>query len=155
MKICVCSDSHGATGQIQKMLTIEKPDILIFLGDGWHDIKRGNLDIDVTFFAVRGNCYIACLAPEKQELFFFGEKLYICHGHKLGVKNGPSLLAKEAILHNATVAIHGHTHIQNARIIDGILILCPGSIGYGSGEYMLLNQNADSFSYTMKSLNSL
>ncbi len=136
MKICVCSDSHGNSQGIKRMLLLEKPDGLIFCGDGLDDIK--GIKVPDIFCAVRGNCDFFCKAPDIVDTVLAGVHIIASHGHRYAVKNTKDIYLSEAFAREAKVAVFGHTHAQVAEYHAGVLLLNPGTMSRYNEYYALL-----------------
>lgn len=143
MKILVFSDSHGMVQYMCDAVEKEQPDYIIHLGD--HDADADELSgfyPTVPLAAVSGNCDRYSNKPETTVATYGGLRLFICHGHSLGVKQGllrAVYTAKEA---NARVLLFGHTHIPYRDKADGLTILNPGACGdkncFGKPTYGVL-----------------
>jgi putative phosphoesterase len=131
MKICVCSDTHGDSSGIAEMAAKERPEAILFLGDGLRDLERVTLPPATAVFAVRGNCDFASSAPEERLATLGGVGFYLTHGHLQDVKQGLAGL-RRAAPPEAAVVCYGHTHRADVRAEDGRIYLCPGSLGRGS-----------------------
>lgn len=132
MRAIVFSDSHGTMSLMETAIESEKPDYLIFLGDGESDFDyiRDYAAPGKIYLQVGGNC------DHEEHLLSFtevicGKRFYITHGHKEKVKGGLYELYARAALEKADVALYGHTHVQNKEEINGIIMLNPGSIRDG------------------------
>ncbi len=145
MKYMVASDIHGSAYYCKKMLEaleMECADRLILLGDLLYHGPRNNLPKDYApkqvipmlnalkekIFAVRGNCdtevdQMVLDFPIMADYAVFevnGRLMYCSHGHVFCEKNLPPLKKGDIFL-------HGHTHVLQAREVEGITILNPGS----------------------------
>ena len=131
-KIVVVSDSHGSKSELEEMLSIENPNMLVFLGDGLRDLEN----IHIPTKAVSGNCDLFSFEPIVDIFNINNKKCLITHGQKYFVKNGLYALIKEAKELNVNIAMFGHTHSVYNEIIDDILFLNPGS--FKNGSYIVL-----------------
>lgn len=136
MKICVCSDSHGNIEGIRRMLETEKPDGLLFCGDGIADFSTLELPEKTMF--VSGNCDAFCDEPIFREFVWDNVRIIMAHGHRYSVKRTEDIYLSEALAHEANVAVYGHTHIQKASYSCGVLMLNPGTLSRNNGYYALL-----------------
>ena len=141
MKVCVCSDSHGNSGVILKMLELESPDALLFAGDGVRDLQ--DISREIPCYAVKGNCDYSNDFPEQINVTLDGRRILLCHGHTFYAKRGISLMHSEAYKQGMDIVVYGHTHICKAEWLDGILFLNPGSIGKGVHTYAIWNTEED------------
>ena len=89
MLIAVISDSHGNRISIDKVKKrISSADVLLFLGDGEGDLREITEEFKGEVYAVRGNCDMRGLYPEERLIELQGKKIFMCHGHRYGVKYG-------------------------------------------------------------------
>ena len=57
MNVLICSDSHTRLDLFQKIMELEKPELVIFAGDHSTDaIDMSYVYKDIPFIIVRGNC---------------------------------------------------------------------------------------------------
>ena len=126
MKILVMSDSHGILSYMQTAVKNENPDIAIHLGDCVSDAERlGNMFPDLRLFSIKGNNdWIGSV--DSVFATDFG-KIYMCHGHVLGVKSGVSNLVYTAKSKGCSIALYGHTHRPHLEVIDGVTVVNPGA----------------------------
>lgn len=151
MKLLVVSDSHGRVQNILSAIEKETPDKIIFAGDGLRDFEKieegGFLTFPNTFEAVSGvdekvikvagNCdYFNVDAPLTVIKDFDGVKTFLTHGHLFKAKFGIGGICKEAKLSNCKLAIFGHTHSKFLEVVDGIMLVNPGSIA--NGKYAII-----------------
>ena len=52
----------------------------------------------------------------------------MAHGHMFDVKNSYSMILEKAKTEHADVCLFGHTHRQDLRIVDGMLVINPGAV---------------------------
>lgn len=140
----VFSDSHGNYSKMKAAAELH-PDakMIIFLGDGLRDadmlFERFS---SIPHAAVKGNCdfsftYGAETYLDEQTIDVDGVRIFLCHGHKYGVKSSPTNLWYRAREKEVNAALFGHTHDPYDRYVEGIHLFNPGSIGQGS--YGLIN----------------
>ncbi|MEE1030536.1 MAG: phosphodiesterase [Ruminococcus sp.] len=145
MKYMIASDIHGSAYYCRKVLQAleeEGADRLILLGDLLYHGPRNDLPLEYApkqvipmlngikekLLAVRGNCDTEVdqmvlefpIMADYAVLEHKGKLIYCTHGHVYNEKNQPPLKQGDAIL-------HGHTHVLQAKEVDGIKILNPGS----------------------------
>ena len=134
--IAVISDSHNHRRSVNAVKGyIQKADIIIFLGDGEEDIAEITKDFTGEFYAIKGNCDIKGVYPDEMIIELASKKIFICHGHKYGVKmsyNGLYYKAKEV---GADIALFGHTHVAMIEEYNDVILMNPGSIFMGYGQY--------------------
>ncbi|HOP11990.1 MAG TPA: YfcE family phosphodiesterase [Oscillospiraceae bacterium] len=134
MKIVVMSDSHGNAETVEKVIA-GNPDTDGFyhLGDGWRDfaftaVEPGVFKVDIIRIGVKGNCDMGCELPHKDVRTLEGVKIAAAHGEDFHGLSGAVLFgAKE----KAKVVLHGHTHIPNIEFVNGVWVVCPGTLKYG------------------------
>lgn len=152
-KILVFSDSHGEFEDMRRIIDQVHPDAeyVIHLGDGAADVDRISPHFPrQAFVGIKGNCdwfsYSAYNGAHRM-LDMEGVRIFICHGHKHGVKGGDrSVLVSAARSLNADIALFGHTHrseyyvdIKNggsgdeSKTEERLHVLNPGSISYPRG----------------------
>lgn len=119
------------------MVQKERPEALLFLGDGLRELAGLELPPETAVFAVRGNCDFAALAPNERLLTLGGAVFYLTHGHLQGVKQGLYDL-RRAAPPEAAVVCYGHTHRADIRAEDDRLYLCPGSLGPPHHSYAVV-----------------
>ena len=129
-RILVLSDSHSDTASLRYAIKNEpQAQAILFLGDGLRDFEETEIPSGVYASAVRGNCDSAFMPyPLFREEILAGKRIYMSHGHTEHVKYGTSEFNETARLHNADIALHGHTHIPYTDYIDGMYIMNPGSV---------------------------
>ncbi|MDO4856057.1 MAG: metallophosphoesterase [Limosilactobacillus gorillae] len=64
-----------------------------------------------------------------------GERVFVTHGHLYQVNHGLLKLKLAAEELGASVVAYGHTHQLACQVVDGILLVNPGSISQPRGEY--------------------
>ncbi len=143
MKVCVFSDSHGRPSNMISVIGIEEPDLIFFLGDGERDLEEvKDIYPDLPIYSVRGNCDLMSQSSLLMMCNVGGVNIFATHGHMYYVKQEPKYdtLAAEASRAGASVALFGHTHIQDSTDNLGVQLINPGSIGAGIyGCYAVLN----------------
>lgn len=150
MKVCVCSDSHGNRDGLKRMLELEKPDALLFCGDGIDDFK--GLELPERTLFVKGNCDFMCDEPIMREFVLEGVKIIMTHGHKYSVKTTTDIYLSEAFARDANVALYGHTHFQQASYNNGVLLLNGGTMSKNSGYYAILELENGKYDCQLKRL---
>ncbi|MDY3870011.1 MAG: YfcE family phosphodiesterase [Clostridiaceae bacterium] len=139
MKICVCSDSHGNRKGLQEMLDRERPELVLFLGDGERDWSAVDIPRQTMFSAVCGNCDLMAMEPPFRRIELCGKRIFMTHGHLYGAKQGLYGLRLQAEKSPTDLVLYGHTHHPQLDNEDGCLYLCPGSMGYGEERYAVVD----------------
>lgn len=129
-KIIIVSDNHMKTDGLKKILEryIDQVDYFFHCGDS-------NLDHDhemmKPFIAVKGNTdFMEKYQEEEVVRLASGEHFWLVHGHLHHVNAGVDSLLQAAKMSEVmpSVILYGHTHCVNVQMIDGCLIINPGSI---------------------------
>ena len=125
-KIAIVSDSHGA---IDNIALFEKRlsgvDALWHLGDHAEDAAHIAFRLNCGYVAVRGNCDPFSDAPLSYTVNWHGRRFLLLHGHTVSGRLSLLYAAKEA---NADAVLFGHSHVPSEEIVDGVLMLNPGSL---------------------------
>ncbi len=137
MNILVVSDSHGNVENMCRAVKLTRPQMALFLGDGWHDAELlAQRYPKLPLEKVPGNCDYGEYGQMTRLLLLGGKRILMCHGHTLGVKNGLGILLRTAQEQQADAVLFGHTHKPFVDIRGGVVMLNPGSIGsYTSPTY--------------------
>lgn len=133
----VLSDSHGHTKYLKKIENLfAENDYVVHLGDGVNDMIEYYRAYPDKVYVCSGNCdyYGSYIARDEWELEIEGHKIFMCHGHMYGVKQGLDRLAYEAESRKAELVLYGHTHIPAEDEIGGAKLINPGSISSLSGR---------------------
>ncbi len=128
MKILVVSDTHKNFQALKAVVDKNSDfDVLIHLGDGeqeFQDIQT--LYPEKAMIYVAGNCDFG--QHEQVHVAKFGEvRIFCCHGHTLSVNYGLENLVATAKKNHCSIALYGHTHIPRTELIDGVMVMNPGS----------------------------
>ncbi len=139
MKILVFSDSHGDTTTMQSALKKHRSaEVVLFCGDGCRDVNTVCSGYpDKAVFSVCGNNDWYCNAPNFLTVELAGKKIFMTHGHLFGVKQGYERIINLGRENGSHIVIFGHTHKQLTTVESGMLLLNPGSVGYG-GNYTII-----------------
>ena len=147
MKILLLSDSHGSDSVFYDAYDAEKPDMILFAGDG----VRGMLEFRDCYLCPAVDTYIVCGNCDRdfrgdfyysQTVALPGHRVYLTHGHVERVKEGLSLLASGAKLNQCDIAVYGHTHRPADFVKDGVRLINPGAAA--AGFYGVLTVTAGS-----------
>lgn len=146
-RLIVISDTHGNGKAVAELLPlIAENDMVIHLGDGAGDMRETRSLYPDKVYTVGGNCDFFAPLPQDGELEVEGIKIFYCHGHRYGVKDGREKLAAEAKRRGCDLALYGHTHIAMIDEIDGVTLVNPGSLRYPVGKggsycYLVINKD--------------
>ena len=130
MKVLICSDSHTRLDYFQKVMELEKPELVIFAGDHSTDALDISLIYEeIPFKIVRGNTDFSDRKTEDELKFEInGKKVLLTHGHLQWVKSSLNELEIRAKEEEVDICIFGHTHRELEIEKDGILYLNPGAL---------------------------
>jgi len=127
--LVVISDTHGSKKGINSLLPIVRENNFVFhLGDGMSEFGALLGANPLGFYFCGGNCDGWGDCPQEGVLEIEGVKVFYCHGHRYGVKTGLGRLAAHARSLGATLVLYGHTHVARIDEIDGVTLVCPGSL---------------------------
>jgi len=138
-KLLVISDTHGSVNVLkavfkwaaERMPPKDSICAAAFLGDGIEDI---NPAMDAAGFScnwviIKGNNDFYVKEAESAVFDFVNYRFLICHGHRYSLYGGYHALVTAAKANDANVVLSGHTHIPHQKIVDGIYLINPGSVG--------------------------
>ena len=130
MKVLICSDSHTRLDYFQKVMELEKPELVIFAGDHSTDALDISLIYEeIPFKIVRGNTDFSDRKTDDEIKFEInGKKIFLTHGHLQRVKSSLNELEIRAKEEEVDICIFGHTHRELEIEKDGILYLNPGAL---------------------------
>lgn len=135
MLIAVISDSHGNKESIEKLQDkISNVQVLLFLGDGEKDLKEITKNFNGEIYAVRGNCDFEGIYPEERVIEIEDKKIFMCHGHRYGVKYGYNSIFYRGKELEVDIVLFGHTHLPIIDDEDGLILMNPGSVSHGIGD---------------------
>lgn len=127
MKVLLLSDCHGRTRYVEQALD-DHPDAhhVIYCGDGVEKMEELSfLYPEFSFHLVSGNCDFSSMYPIESTVNIDGFIVYFTHGHQLHDQDD---LLKQALMHHASVAVCGHTHVAFHDYREGVHLVNPGSI---------------------------
>lgn len=133
MKVLVISDTHGNIENAKRVLNQVIPagvETVLHCGDYMSDARLlEKFYPQVAIYGVYGNCDVGFGGAYSEVVTLEGVSIYMSHGHRYGVKWGEyDEVAIDAIAHEATVAICGHSHQAYLEKKQGVLIMNPGSL---------------------------
>ena len=136
MKILVVSDTHKNYAVLETAVK-KNPDsdMLIQLGDGEHefaDINHAFPQLPMVY--VGGNCDFGTHKQTHVVHACNGIKIFCCHGHTLGVRDGLGLLVNAAKQNDCRIALYGHTHLYRTEVVEGVFVMNPGSLDSPRGK---------------------
>jgi putative phosphoesterase len=138
-KLLVFSDTHGSSAALIKVMEWAKDQLppegaicaAAFLGDGISDLRKA---ADAAGFycdwkLINGNNDYNYSYPEAATFDFGDYRFFMSHGHRHGLYGGYQSLIAAARNTDSQVALFGHTHVPFYKVIDGIILINPGSVG--------------------------
>lgn len=135
----ILSDSHGRRGAFDKIKPLfAENDYIVHLGDGSSDCRELFARYPEKTYICKGNCDFS-YGAEEYVIEAEGLSLFVCHGHRYGVKSGLKKLAARARERGCEIALYGHTHRASIETVDGVLCINPGAAGsYSEPSYCYL-----------------
>jgi len=153
MLIAVFSDTHGHTGPMHRAILRHRPDMVLHLGDHARDAEElAELFPGLDVRSVRGNCDLACPAPESLQFEAEGVSIFMTHGHRYSVKFTLDSLLNAAHFSGAKLALFGHTHCAEYRNYGDLALLNPGSAGTGEMTCGLLTVEGGTWKWALEEL---
>jgi len=132
MLIAVFSDSHGSVDPMIHAIREERPDLVLHLGDHARDAEALQKEfpaLDIRY--VRGNCDWGSDAEEVLTPVADGVRIFMTHGHRYNVKYTLDALANAAHFAGAALALFGHTHQSEYKVMGDVTLFNPGAAGPG------------------------
>ena len=129
MKIIVVSDTHGNNGSfLETAMAMEKPDLLIHLGDYISDAKKISKIMKVDYITVKGNGDYGIMDFNEDELLEInGKKIFLTHGHRYNVSYNLENIYHKGLELGADLILFGHTHVPIIEKTKELIIMNPGS----------------------------
>ncbi|GGI96389.1 phosphoesterase [Alicyclobacillus cellulosilyticus] len=136
MNLCLVSDTHQQRMTLLRAVQAVQPvDAVLHAGDEVKDALWLRDHIRCPVYAVAGNWDSpGADHPLDRIVEWDGLRLYLTHGHRLGVKENPAEVVRRAKLHQVHVAVFGHTHMATVQHTEGILLINPGSLSLPRGR---------------------
>ena len=130
MRIVAFSDSHGKIwGMYDVFKKQPNADWYVFLGDGCEEFEEiKEMYPNKNIVGVRGNCDFFSRLPTDFVIDANGTKILCTHGHNYYVKGSQGPILEKAKQIGAKIILHGHTHVANYKVQDGIHLICPGAL---------------------------
>ena len=136
MRAIVISDSHNDTSACERAInSIDKFDMIIHLGAIARDVDYLEMYYyPAKVISVLGNNDFMRSEDYEKVIDFDGHKIFLCHGHTFGVRQGTQRLEDMARQKGCSAALYGHTHVSSMKKCDdGLLIINPGSVSRPRG----------------------
>lgn len=129
-KIIVFSDSHGFSDNMMKAVQTEKPEMLIFCGDGENDLLKIEKQYsELIIKKVCGNADQYSSSPKTLCFTAYGKRFFVVHGneHRVKRKEHSLEIMTAAMEKNADIVLHGHTHSPYTESTIGMHFMNPGT----------------------------
>lgn len=130
MRAVILSDSHGDTASCERAIqSAGEIDLILHLGDIVRDVNYlESRYYPIPVKSVTGNNDFFHTGDYERVVEFDGHRIFMCHGHTLGVNRGHERLINAAMRNNCSVALYGHTHRAfYEKNESGVLVVNPGS----------------------------
>ena len=130
MRIVVVSDTHRDFRTLLQIVEKHKGEAAYFLhlGDGEQEVEDVKaLYPALPLLAVRGNCDFSGENPETRVVTAGNVRIFMAHGHDLGVRGTREVLVRLARENGCRIALYGHTHKGDTHYEEGIYVMNPGS----------------------------
>ncbi len=153
MKVAIISDSHRFKVYMNDAIEIiqkEGVELILHAGDNFSDSLYFKEKSDIPVIAVAGNCDFENIETEL-DFECEGIRIFLTHGHNYGVKYGLGNIAEKAKEIGADIAIFGHSHIKVNELIDGVVLINPGSLSMPRDgkdrSFVIMNIKNGKFTY--------
>ena len=150
MRIGLLSDSHGELEPLQRALQeLGEVNLLLHAGDLYTDALWLGKQTEIEVLGVTGNCDVWSTGPRDRIIEIEGRKLWLVHGHRLGIKHGYDEMIAAARNRGVDLVVFGHTHHPIVFECDDIVFINPGSVTDGRGcerSYGLVEIGGDGIS---------
>ena len=142
--IVALSDVHYDSARLERLLPIMNgADYVVFCGDGMDNFERISGRITVPTVCARGNNDFFTRIADSSTFTIGNTRIFVTHGHRLGVRSSVEFLAEAAAGENCTMAFYGHTHLFFDKTVGGVHIINPGALCNGS--YAVVTGGDDGF----------
>ncbi len=137
MRVIVVSDTHRQIDSfIDKVRTMDKPDLILHLGDNTIDGDKIQEELGVSVIQVKGNGDFSSTYKEDELIEIRGKKIFLTHGHRYRVNYSNDTLYYKGLELGADLVLYGHTHIPEIIQEENMLIMNPGSPSSPRGRDM-------------------
>ena len=136
----IVSDSHRNRATLDGLDGVfSECDCIVHLGDLSSDGGYIRAKYPDKTIVINGNCDIDKLGEDEKIAEAEGVKIFMCHGHRYGVKYTLTRLAGEAKSKGCAIALYGHTHAAAVDEIEGVKLINPGNLTrYAQKSYCYL-----------------
>lgn len=131
MRVLIVSDTHGDTGNLDRVLEKELPvDALVHCGDVGQDEDYIRQRAECPCYIIAGNNDWSLELDRELRTTLDGYRVWITHGHQYGVSAGTEYLQKAGRERGADIVMFGHIHTPVLEEIPEMVILNPGSLTF-------------------------
>ena len=132
MRVLVVSDTHGRLDNLKRALKAEKDlSFLIHCGDVEEQEEEVRAAAKIPCLIVRGNNDYSTRLAFDETVELAGHRIFVTHGHRLGVSWHNGTLFETARSHGAELAFYGHTHFPEIdRSHPLVTAANPGSLTF-------------------------
>lgn len=135
MRICAVSDTHRYRHELLTAVKNAQPiSVILHAGDETSDAKWLSERVNWPIFGVAGNWDTPSEKYPAEQSFDFGLHILLVHGHRQRVKEGLTQLAQKSNETKANIVVYGHSHVAATTIINGVLLINPGSLASPRGR---------------------
>lgn len=134
MKYLVVSDNHGDRVILEELVKKYQGKIDAFFHCGDSELPASD-SLWKVFHVVGGNCDFDSEYKGEQLIDTGKDKIYLTHGHLLGVNFSLDKLSYRAEELGASIALFGHTHQLGVWQQQHLLLVNSGSICLPRGKY--------------------
>lgn len=134
LRIAVLGDSHGQIKNIGLLTKyLGNVDYVIHTGDYFTDALYIGKNHEAKVIGVRGNCDFGSLGKDEVVEVIGDKRFFITHGHQYGIKYDLNRIFYRGKELQADIVLFGHSHVPHYSIVDGMVLLNPGSISLPRG----------------------
>jgi uncharacterized protein len=135
MRICAVSDTHRYRHELLTAVKSAQPiSAVLHAGDETSDTEWLSERVRWPIYGVAGNWDNPTEKYPAEKLLDFGLKILLIHGHRQRVKEGLGHLVSKAKDMQADLVVYGHSHVASSTLIDGVLLVNPGSLASPRGR---------------------
>ena len=126
MKIIITSDVHGHFDRLKRLAFFHQDaDNFLDAGD-----SEGSETSIKPFISVEGNNDQRHSFPKTRVIDCGIVKIYMTHSHEFFSSQRDEGLVKKAKRLGCQIVVYGHSHVPSVREINGVTLICPGSLHY-------------------------
>lgn len=129
MRIGVVGDIHGNYEALRQAVQLmNRPDLLLFTGDGFREISRLKEEAEIRVEGVAGNCDTYTEYTTELILKLYKFRVLLTHGHIYNVKNGLTRLGLAGRSKGVNLVVFGHTHTPLDDHWYEVKVFNPGTL---------------------------